>query len=100
MNILNTFANAWKSLKKKVAEVFHPNEIAKIAKETKFIQRSTSLLQGKDFIDLMSAISLDPKIVPLEGLCIALRELNPTADLTPQSLMERINNPRAAEFLK
>ncbi len=86
--------------KKKAAEAFHPGEIAKIAKETKFIQRSTSLLQAKDFIDLMSAISLDPKIVPLEGLCIALRELNPTADLTPQSLMERINNPRAAEFLK
>ena len=100
MNILGTFSKAWKDLKIKVSSTFDAIELDKIAKKTKFIQRSSSLLQGKDFVDLLSAASIDPKIVPLEGLCIALRKLNAETDLTPQSLMERINNPKAVEFLK
>jgi len=74
--------------------------LTKLAYETKFIQRSTSILQAKDFVDLLSAVSTDPAVVPLTGLCNALRELNSKTDLTPQSLMERINSPNAAEFLK
>ena len=62
-------------LKKKITAIFEPIEIEKIAYETKFIQRSTSLLQGKDFINLMSAASLDPRLVPLVGLCSNLREI-------------------------
>ena len=57
-------------------------------------------MQAKDFVDLLSAASTDPAIVPLTGLCNALRELNSKTDLTPQSLMERINSPNAVEFLK
>jgi hypothetical protein len=74
--------------------------LTKLAYETKFIQRSTSILQAKDFVDLLSAVSTDPAVVPLTGLCNALRELNSKTDVTPQSLMERINSPNAAEFLK
>lgn len=57
-------------------------------------------MQAKDFVNLLAAASTDPKIVPLTGLCNALRELNAETDLTPQSLMERINTPNAAAFLK
>lgn len=99
MSVLDSFAKAWKELKK-TAEIFIPNELTKLAYETKFIQRSTNILQAKDCVDLLSAASTDPKIVPLTGLCNALRELNAEADLTPQSLMGKINNPNAAEFLK
>ena len=99
MRTLDTFTNAWKELKK-TAEIFCPSELTKLARETKFIQRSTSILQAKDFVNLLAAASTDPKIVPLTGLCNALRELNAEADLTPQSLMERINTPNAVAFLK
>jgi hypothetical protein len=83
-----------------MTEIFCPSELEKTARKSKFIQRSSSLLQGKDFVDLMTAVSIDSKSMSLEGLCHALREINPESDLTPQSLMERINNPNAAEFLK
>ena len=57
-------------------------------------------MQAKDFVDVMTTTSCDPKAVPLEILCSTLRELNPKADMKKQSLMERINQPEAVEFLK
>lgn len=100
MNIPHNLAETWAAIKKKTAEIFQPTELAKLASKNKFIQRSTSLLQAKDFVDVMTATSVDPKAVSLEGLCSALRELNPEADLTKQSLMKRINQPEASSFLK
>lgn len=100
MNTQNPFIKIWAELKKKTEQLFLASTLERIARETKFIQRSTSLLQAKNFVDLLSAASIDPKTVPLTGLCSILRELNPKVDLTPQALMERINNPNAAEFLK
>jgi hypothetical protein len=87
-------------INKKISEIFDPNELSKIARECNFTQRSTALLQGEDFVDLMTAASLDPQAVPLEILCTILQKLNPEAVLTPQSLMERINRPESAAFLK
>ena len=95
-----SFFEKGKTIVNKIRNIFHPSELSKIAYKTGFIQRSTSRLQAEDFVNLMSVASIDPKIVPLEGLCSTLRELNEQADITPQSLMERVNNPAAAEFLK
>lgn len=86
--------------KKKISEIFQPSTLFQLARQSKFIQRSTSLLQGKDFIELMTVASIDPQATSLEGLCGKLREINPEADLTAQSLMERINRPASASFLK
>jgi hypothetical protein len=69
-----------------MTEIFCPSELEKTARKSKFIQRSSSLPQGKDFVDLMTAVSIDSKSMSLEGLCHALREINPESDLTPQSL--------------
>ena len=90
----------WGNIKNMITGIFQPRELSTIAHKTKFIQRSTSLLQGKDFVELMTTVSIDSKIVSLEGLCGALRDRNPEADLTPQSLMERINQSESVDFLK
>jgi len=100
MNAQDSLTGIWRDIKQKISEIFQPSTLIKLARETNFIQRSTSLLQGKDFIELMTAASIDPQIVPLEGLCSKLREINPQADLAPQSLMERINRSESASFLK
>jgi len=100
MKIVGSLTGIWTNIKEKISEIFQPSTLLKLARESKFIQRSTSLLQGKDFIELMTAASIDPQAVPLEGLCSKLREINPEADLTPQSLMERINRSESATFLK
>jgi hypothetical protein len=57
-------------------------------------------LQGKNFVELMSAASMDSSIASLTGLCSTLRMLDSEADITAQALMQRINNPRASAFLK
>lgn len=100
MKIVGSLAGIWTDIKEKISEIFQPSTLFNLARESKFIQRSTSLLQGKDFIELMTAASIDLQAVPLERLCSKLREINPKADLTAQSLMERINRPESASFLK
>jgi len=84
MGGLSTLIDGFKNAKKKIAEMLCPDELSKIAYQTGFIQRTTALLQGKDFVELMTTVSMDPKAVSLEGLCSTLRELNPEADLTHQ----------------
>lgn len=95
-----TSPRLWNDIKNTMSQIFQPDEISKIARKAKFIQRSTSLLQAKEFVELMSVASLDSRVMTLERLCCKLRTLNPEADLTPQSLMERINRVEAAMFLK
>ena len=67
-----------------------------LAKDIGFVQRSTSKIEGSDFIKLMTSEILDEKAVSLEGLCDILRQINPKADITPQSLSERINKKRSS----
>jgi hypothetical protein len=100
MKMFDSLVNVWTNIKNKISEMFQPTELSKLARKNKFIQRSTSLLQGKEFVDLMTAASIDPQVIPLEVLCSILREQNPEVDLAPQSLMERINRPESAAFLK
>lgn len=57
-------------------------------------------MQGESFVELMSAASIDSKTASLSGLSSTLRILNPEVDITAQALMQRINNPSAATFLK
>jgi Transposase DDE domain len=100
MNLQSSLVEIWSNTNGMIAQIFKPKELSNIARKTKFIQRSTSLLQGKDFLEMMTTASIDPKSVSLEALCGKLRDRNPEADLTPQSLMERINQPEAVDFLK
>jgi len=90
----------WSNSINMITEIFQGKELSSIAHKTKFIQRSTSLLQGKDFVELMTTVSIDSKVVSLEGLCSELRNRNPEVDSRPQSLMERINQSESTDFLK
>ena len=46
-----------------IKEVFHPHELSKVGCQTQFIQRSTSVLQDKDFIELMTHLTQNLKSV-------------------------------------
>lgn len=100
MNAQGSLKTMWNDIKNMITEIFQSNELSRIAHKTKFIQRSTSLLQGKDFVELMTTASIDSKAISLEGLCGILRDRNPEADLTAQSLMERTNQSASVDFLK
>ena len=71
-----------------------------LARETDFIQRSTSRLTGSAFFNLLMVEALDEPTISYEGLCDRLEERHPNLQITPQALCERMNSDGAVEFLK
>jgi len=71
-----------------------------LARETGFIQRSTSRLTGSRFFNLLTVEALDEPTISYEGLCDLLEERNPNAQITPQAMCERMNSDGAVAFLK
>lgn len=80
-------------------EVFNREWLVSIARLVGFVQRSTSRLQGDDLVKLLTTEILTFPTISLPGMCDLLREINPTADMTPQALCERINSEAAVNYL-
>jgi hypothetical protein len=79
-------------------EVFNREWLVSIARLVGFVQRSTSRLQGDDLVKLLTTEILTSPTISLPGMDL-LREINPTADMTPQALCERINSEAAVNYL-
>jgi hypothetical protein len=79
---------------------FKNEECEALARETGFIQRSTSRLTGSGFFNLLTVEALDEPTISYEGLCDFLEDRNPNAQITPQALCERMNSDGAVAFLK
>ena len=86
-------------VKGKFTHVFDPHQLAALARQNSFIQRSTSKLEGKEFVELLSTEMVENAAVTLEGLCDILQQLNPQAAMTPQALHQRILQPHASTYL-
>jgi hypothetical protein len=71
-----------------------------LARETGFIQRSTSRLTGSAFFNLLTVEALDEPTISYEGLCDIFEERNSNAQITPQALCERMNSDGAVAFLE
>jgi hypothetical protein len=85
---MNRYAS---KVKGKLTTIFDPAALEILARQSKFIQRSSSKLAGKDFVELMPTELLEEPAVSLEGLCDLLVDLHPQAERTPQALHQRIN---------
>ncbi len=59
-----------RKVKGKLTTVFDPDHLEALARQTNFIQRSSSKLSGKDFVELMTTEMIEDPAVSLEGLCI------------------------------
>lgn len=79
---------------------FKPDEIHAVARQTKFIQRSTSKIKGHEFVKALILPSNGICEESLNGLCERIREFNPTADLSAPALAQRINTISAVRFMK
>lgn len=90
----------FEQVKNKIEEVFDKDKLDQAAKETGFIQRSTSKLEGIDFVKIMSLGFLENAEISLEGLCDILQQINPEAKMSPQGLNQRINSEEAVKFLE
>ena len=71
-----------------------------LARETSFIQRSSSRLTGSGFFNLLTVEALHEPTISYEGLCDRLEERHPNAQITPQALCERMNSDGAVAFLE
>ncbi len=78
-------------VKGKLTTIFDPESLETLARQSQFIQRSSSKLTGKDFVELMTTELMQEPAVSLEGLCDLLVDLNPQAEMSPQGLHQRIN---------
>ena len=83
----------------KLTTVFDPEHLEVLARQHAFIQRSSSKLRGRDFVELMTTALLEDPSIALEGLCDTLGDLNPHAQMTPQALHQRLN-PYAVSSLQ
>ena len=74
----------------KLTTVFDPEHLEVLARQHAFIQRSSSKLRGRDFVELMTTALLEDPSMSLEGLCDTLGDLNPHAQMTPQALHQPV----------
>jgi len=55
-----------RKVKGKLTTVFDPDQLEALARQTDFIQRSSSKLSGKDFVELMTTAMIEDPAVSLE----------------------------------
>lgn len=80
-----------KKVNGQLSTVFAPEQLEVLARQSEFIQRSSSKLRGRDFVELMTTELIEDPSMSLEGLCDILGGLNPQAQMTPQALHQRLN---------
>jgi hypothetical protein len=80
--------------------VFSKEWLVSTARRLGFVQRSTSLIEGDDFVKLLSTEVLAMPNISLPGMCDALNKINPKADISPQALCQRMNNKTAVNYLR
>lgn len=82
-------------VKGKLTRVFDHDQLETLARQSGFLQRSTSQREGKDVVELLTTAMIDHAAVSLDGLCALLRQLTPQAAMTPQALHQRLRSPHA-----
>src|SRR5437879_13666525 len=72
-------------VKGKLTRVFDHGQLEALARQTGFVQRSTSKLTGTAFVELMTTDMLDEAAGSLDGPCDLLRPRHPQATMPPQA---------------
>src|ERR1700733_12592721 len=81
-------------------ETFNEKKCHDLCRQCKFIKRSTSKLQGYEFIKTMIMPSDGISTDSLKGLCQRMKMFNPNLNLSAQALCERINNINSSRLMK
>lgn len=81
-------------------QIFNPKVCHELAQKHRFIQRSSSIIEGHEFIKALILPSNGLSEDSLEGLCQRLREFNPQVNISASALCQRINKVGAVELMK
>jgi len=79
--------------------IFNPDFCGDLAKRCKFIERSTSKIQGHEFIKAL-IIPSDSSELSLNELCLRMAEFNPDLSISAQALSQRINDQTAVDLMQ
>lgn len=88
---------SYKDLHSYIQKAFCLHNTQALARKTKFISRSTSRLNGLDFLKAMVLASFDG--ASLSAMSDHLVKVNKKAKMTPQAVRQRINTQKAENFL-
>lgn len=88
-NILNQFR-----------KIVSPNFCHDLAKSTRFIQRSTSQLQGHEFAQSMMIPNAFLEAETLNSIAVRMQKINPQCKLSASALAQRINHKSSVRFMK
>ena len=81
-------------------EVFNQKACHDLCRKYKFIQRSTSRLNGHEFIKTMIIPSEGLSTDSLKGLCKRFNKFNDELELSSQAISKRINSSAASALMK
>lgn len=85
---------------KNVKKIFAKSEIEELARETNFIQRSSSKITGFDFLITLLVSCTDTSHSSLEQISNILSHVSRKVSVTSQAIMKRINTKNTVDFLK
>lgn len=84
----------------KFEKIVSPNFCNDLARRHKFIQRSTSQLQGYEFAQSLMVPNAFLEAETLNSLAVRIHKMNRTCNLSASALAQRINTKQAVAFMK
>lgn len=81
-------------------DIFNTDSCRKLAQLSGFVQRSSSKINGHEFVKVLVLPSNGLSNDSLNGLCERMREFNPQANISASALAQRINTKAAVRFMK
>lgn len=84
----------------KFENIVSPKICNDVARKTKFIQRSTSQLQGYEFAQAMMIPNGFIEAETLNSLAVRIQKINNSCDISASALAQRINSKEAEAFMK
>lgn len=81
-------------------EIYNHEICHQLARSSGFIQRSTSKINGHEFLKVLTLPSNGLSEDSLNGLCERMSVFNPQANISASALIQRINTKSAVRFIK
>lgn len=81
-------------------DIFNPESCYQLARQSGFVQRSTSKISGHEFVKVLTLPSNGLSEDSLNGLCVRMSEFNPQANISASALAQRINTKAAVRFMR
>lgn len=98
--MLNKLKEVKETIVSTIKDIFNKEMLDELAKKSGFVKRSTSKLNGSELIEVLTVHMLDDPEMSYEAMCDAIAQINPVANLKPQSLEERINKQETVNYVK